>query len=194
MVQDYAIRCAVEIDETTPMYLIDRPDWVGKNEITTVRYLFLIFVITPVLEMWLLINVGAQIGALPTIGLVLLTAFVGVNLLRYQGFDTLWRGQRRFAEGQLPAQEIAEGIILAVSGALLLTPGFVTDAIGFAGLIPMVRGAVARLVLSRMVVSGVAMGSSASGFSASGGRVDLSTSAGSKKSNVIIEGESWDEK
>jgi UPF0716 protein FxsA len=176
------------------MYLIDRPDWVGKNEITTVRYLFLIFVITPVLEMWLLINVGAQIGALPTIGLVLLTAFVGVSLLRYQGFDTLWRGQRRFAEGQLPAQEIAEGIILAVSGALLLTPGFVTDAIGFAGLIPMVRGAVARLVLSRMVVSGVAMGSSASGFSASGGRVDLSASAGSKKSNDIIEGESWDEK
>jgi len=58
----------------------------------------------------------------------------------------------------------------------------------------MVRGAVARLVLSRMVVSGVAMGSSASGFSASGGRVDLSASAGSKKSNDIIEGESWDEK
>ena len=158
------------------------------------RYLFLIFVITPVLEMWLLINVGAQIGALPTIGLVLLTAFVGVNLLRYQGFDTLWRGQRKFAEGQLPAQEIAEGIILAVSGALLLTPGFVTDAIGFAGLIPMVRGAMARLVLSRMVVSGVVMGSSASGFSASGGRVDHSASVGSKKSDDIIEGESWDEK
>ena len=176
------------------MYLIDRPNWAAENEITTVRYLFLIFVITPVLEMWLLINVGAQIGALPTIGLVLLTAFVGVNLLRYQGFDTLWRGQRKFAEGQLPAQEIAEGIILAVSGALLLTPGFVTDAIGFAGLIPMVRGAMARLVLSRMVVSGVVMGSSASGFSASGGRVDHSVSVGSKKSDDIIEGESWDEK
>jgi len=179
------------------MYLIDRPCWVAENERTTVRYLFLIFVIMPVLEMWLLITVGAQIGALPTIGLVLLTAFVGVNLLRYQGFDTLWRGQRKFAEGQLPAQEIAEGIILAVSGALLLTPGFVTDGIGFAGLIPAVRGAVARLVLSRMVVSGVAMGSSGSsttGFTASGGRVDHSVSGGASKSDDIIEGESWDEK
>ena len=189
MAQDYAIRCAVEIDETTPMYLVDRPDWAAKNERNPVRYLFLIFVITPVLEMWLLITVGAQIGALPTIGLVLLTAFVGVNLLRVQGFDTLWRGQRKFAEGQLPAQEIAEGIILAVSGALLLTPGFVTDAIGFAGLIPAVRGAMARLVLSRMVVTGVAFnsstGSSTTGFTATGGR---------SQPDNIIEGESWDEK
>ena len=179
------------------MYLIPRPNWAGENEMTTVRYLFLIFVITPVLEMWLLITVGAQIGALPTIGLVLLTAFVGVNLLRYQGFDTLWRGQRKFAEGQLPAQEIAEGIILAVSGALLLTPGFVTDAIGFAGLIPMVRGVMARLVLSRMVVSGMARGSSGSsttGFTVNGGRVDHSASSGASKSEDIIEGESWDEK
>ena len=178
------------------MYLIPRPDWAGENERTIVRYLFLIFVITPVLEMWLLITVGSQIGALPTIGLVLLTAFIGVNLLRVQGFDTLWRGQRKFAEGQLPAQEIAEGIILAVSGALLLTPGFVTDAIGFAGLIPMVRGAVARLVLSRMVISGV---SSTTGFRAGGahirgGRVDHSATGGSNKSDDIIEGESWDEK
>ena len=194
MAQDYAIRRAVEIDETTPMYLIDRPYWVAENERTTVRYLFLIFVITPVLEMWLLITVGAQIGALATISLVLLTAFVGVNLLRYQGFDTLWRGQRKFAEGQLPAQEIAEGIILAVSGALLLTPGFVTDGIGFAGLIPAVRGAVARLVLSRMVVSGVVMGSSTTGFTVSGGRVDHSASGGASTSDDIIEGESWDEK
>ena len=197
MAQDYAIRSPVEIDETTPMYLIPRPDWAGENERTIVRYLFLIFVITPVLEMWLLITVGGQIGALPTIGLVLFTAFVGVNLLRVQGFDTLWRGQRKFAEGQLPAQEIAEGIILAVSGALLLTPGFVTDGFGFAGLIPMVRGAIARLVLSRMVVSGV---SSTTGFTAGGGahirggRVDRSAAGSSNKSDDIIEGESWDEK
>ena len=197
MAQDYAIRRAVEIDETTPMYLISCPNWAGENEITTVRFLFLIFVIMLVLEMWLLITVGGQIGALPTIGLVLLTALVGVNLLRAQGFDTLWRGQRKFADGQLPAQEIAEGIILAVSGALLLTPGFVTDGIGFAGLIPMVRGAMARLVLSRMVVTGV---SSTGGFTAGGRshqrgpRVDHSATGGSSRSDDIIEGESWDEK
>ena len=154
------------------------------------RYVFLIFVIMPVLEMWLLITVGGQIGALPTIGLVLLTAFIGVNLLRHQGFDTLWRGQRKFAEGQLTAQEIAEGIILAVSGALLLTPGFVTDGIGFAGLIPAVRGAVARLVLSRMVVTGATMGS-AHLYSS---RADHSARDAAKKSDDIIEGESWDKR
>jgi len=89
-----------------------------------VRYLLLLFIVMPVLEMWLLISVGTQIGALPTIGLVLLTAVVGAGLLREQGFATLWRGRQKLQEGQLPTTEIAEGFILAVSGALLLTPGF----------------------------------------------------------------------
>ncbi|MDA9560417.1 FxsA family protein, partial [Porticoccaceae bacterium] len=89
------------------------------------RFLFLLFIVMPVVEMWLLIEVGSEIGALYTIGLVLLTAIIGVRLLRQQGFDTLWRGQRKLQEGQLPAQEIGEGIVLAVSGALLLTPGFI---------------------------------------------------------------------
>ena len=87
------------------------------------RYLLLLFIVMPVLEMWLLISVGSQIGALPTIGLVLLTAVVGAGLLREQGFATLWRGRQKLQEGQLPTTEIAEGFILAVSGALLLTPG-----------------------------------------------------------------------
>jgi len=155
-----------------------------------VRYLFLIFVITPVLEMWLLITVGTHLGALPTIGLVLLTAFIGVNLLRVQGFETLWRGRRKFEEGQLPAQEIAEGIILAVSGALLLTPGFVTDVIGFMGLIPPIRRIIAQFVLSRMVVSSVstsAQGARFTAFNSSGASRD-------KEKGDVIEGESWDEK
>jgi len=150
-----------------------------------VRFVFLLFVIMPVLEMWLLITVGTHIGALATIGLVLLTAFVGVTLLREQGFDTLWRGRRKFEEGQVPAQEIAEGIILAVSGALLLTPGFVTDAIGFAGLIPLVRRAVVKGVLSRMVVVDAQMQSR--GFGRSAGR-------GDSVGGDFIDGESWDEK
>lgn len=154
------------------------------------RTLFLIFVIIPVLEMWLLITVGNYLGALPTIGLVLLTAFIGVNLLRAQGFETLWRGRRKFEEGQLPAQEIAEGIILAVSGALLLTPGFVTDVVGFAGLVPFVRGIMAQLVLSRMVIGSVSTREYGSGFKTTG-----SSSGHSKPGDEdVIEGESWDEK
>jgi len=152
-----------------------------------VRYLFLIFVITPVLEMWLLITVGGYLGALPTISLVLLTAFIGVNLLRAQGFETLWRGRRKFEEGQLPAQEIAEGIILAISGALLLTPGFVTDLVGFLGLIPPIRRIIAQFVLSRMVVASVST-------NVQGERFNTSSSANrNKDGRDVIEGESWDE-
>ncbi|MGB0449734.1 MAG: FxsA family protein [Porticoccaceae bacterium] len=153
------------------------------------RYLFLIFVIIPVLEMWLLITVGNYLGALPTIGLVLLTAFIGVNLLRAQGFETLWRGRRKFEEGQLPAQEIAEGIILAVSGALLLTPGFVTDLVGFSGLIPPIRRIIAQFVLSRMVVASVSATEHGSAFYASGS----SENHRAKDKGDVIEGESWDE-
>ncbi|MDG1818490.1 MAG: FxsA family protein [Porticoccaceae bacterium] len=153
------------------------------------RYLFLIFVITPVIEMWLLITVGSYLGALPTIGLVLLTAFIGVNLLRAQGFETLWRGRRKFEEGQLPAQEIAEGIILAVCGALLLTPGFVTDLIGFSGLIPPIRRIIAQFILSRMVVASVST-------SGRGGSFNATNSSGPKRNRDLddaIEGESWDD-
>ena len=153
------------------------------------RYLFLIFVITPVVEMWLLITVGNHLGALPTIGLVLLTAFIGINLLRAQGFETLWRGRRKFEEGQLPAQEIAEGIILAVCGALLLTPGFVTDVIGFAGLVPPIRKKISQLVLSRMVVTGVTSGEQ---FTGQGGGFNNS-SENSKSRGNTFEGESWEE-
>ena len=104
------------------------------------KYLILIFVITPIVEMWVLIKVGGIIGALPTIGLVLLTAVIGLALLKQQGISTLMRARQRMQDGQMPAKEMVEGIFLAIGGALLLTPGFVTDTIGFACLLPGVRG------------------------------------------------------
>lgn len=120
----------------------------------------LIFFLTPIAEMYLLIEVGGYIGAWPTIGLVMLTAVIGVTLLRIQGLATLTRGLRRLEGGRLPAQEVVEGLLLAVAGALLLTPGFVTDTVGFVLLIPGLRGRVAGMLLSRMQVSagGVGMG------------------------------------
>jgi UPF0716 protein FxsA len=145
------------------------------------RFLFLLFVVMPVVEMWLLITVGTEIGAMATIGLVLLTAVFGAKLLREQGFATLWRGQRKLEEGKLPAQEIVEGIILAVSGALLLTPGFITDVIGFAGLIPPIRALFVSRLISKMVVA--PMGGQAGGFYYQQGM----------QSGDIIEGEAVDE-
>lgn len=124
----------------------------------------LVFFITPIVEMYLLIRVGGYIGALPTIGLVMLTAVIGVSLLRVQGLATLTRGLSRLEGGEVPAREVVEGLLLAVAGALLLTPGFVTDAIGFGLLTPALRRRVAERVLARVDVrTGAAFGASGPG-------------------------------
>lgn len=114
------------------------------------RYALLLFILMPIIEMWLLITIGSYIGALSTILLVLLTALIGIGLLRAQGFTTLWRGKEKLHQGKVPAQEIMEGIVLAVSGALLLTPGFVTDAIGLLGLLPFTRILLVKGILQKV--------------------------------------------
>ena len=110
---------------------------------------FLLFFLTPIFEIYLLIEVGSHIGAPSTIGLVMLTAVVGLALLRTQGLATLTRGMGRVQRGEVPALEMAEGLLLAVAGALLLTPGFVTDGIGFYLLVPAGRGLIANRFAGR---------------------------------------------
>lgn len=110
----------------------------------------LVFFVTPIVEMYLLIEVGGYIGAPWTIALVMLTAVIGVSLLRRQGVATLTRGMQRLQRGEVPAREMAEGILLAVAGALLLTPGFVTDGVGFALLVPLIRQWLVTRMLSRL--------------------------------------------
>ena len=100
--------------------------------------------------MYILIEVGAGIGAWPTIGLVTLTAVIGVALLKRQGLATLTRAGTRLAAGEWPAREVAEGLLLAIAGALLVTPGFVTDAIGFSLLAPVVRARLAKQLVARV--------------------------------------------
>lgn len=101
----------------------------------------------PIIEMLVLFEVGGAIGALPTVGLVLLTAVVGLSLLKRQGMSTLLNAQEKLKSGELPVHELVSGIFLAVGGALLLTPGFVTDTIGFCCLIPGLR----QLLIGRLV-------------------------------------------
>ena len=110
--------------------------------------LFLLFLIIPLVEIYFLIQVGSAIGALLTVFLVVFTAVLGALLLRYQGFVTLRNFQASMGRGKLPALEILEGMVLLVAGALLLTPGFFTDAIGFACLIAPLRRAVIQWFLS----------------------------------------------
>ena len=145
------------------------------------RFALLLFIVMPILEMWLLITVGGHIGALNTIFLVMLTALIGVGLLKRQGFATLWRGQEKLQQGQVPAQEIIEGIVLAVSGALLLTPGFVTDVIGFLGLLPFTRILAVRAMLSKFTM----VNASAANFS-------QPFQSGSENTGDTIDGEAWE--
>ena len=111
---------------------------------------FLVFFSIPIVEMYLLIEVAERIEALPTIVLVMLTAVLGVSLIRQQGLSTLTKGIRRLNQAEIPAAEIIEGVLLAVAGAFLITPGFLTDFIGFMIIIPITRRITALMLLKRM--------------------------------------------
>ena len=102
-----------------------------------------LFFIIPLVEIWLFIKVGQVIGAGWTIILIVLTTLLGAALLRLQGFSTLTRIQRLVAQGEMPAIDVLAGFLLFIAGALLLTPGFFTDILGFTLLIPAVRQALA---------------------------------------------------
>ncbi len=124
-----------------------------------------LFLVIPIIEIYFLIKVGEVIGALPTIILVVLTAVIGAGLLRQQGLSTLARLQQNISQGKIPAQEIVEGVLLAVGGALLMTPGFVTDTIGFLCLLPFSRQFIATNIMKRSAMKvGASMGGLGEGF------------------------------
>lgn len=112
----------------------------------------LLFIAIPLIELYFIIVIGEMIGALWTVVLVVMTAIIGVNLLRVQGMSTLTRAQRNMAQGQIPAMEMMEGVALAVAGVLLITPGFITDSIGLLCLIPASRQAIIRYIMTRSSV------------------------------------------
>lgn len=116
------------------------------------RILFLLFLLVPIIEIYLLVQVGGLIGAVPTVALVVFTAVLGALLVRHQGLATLQRVQTLMARGELPTLAMLEGMVVLLSGALLLTPGFMTDLLGFLGLIPPLRQALVREILRRGLV------------------------------------------
>lgn len=115
--------------------------------------LFLVFLIVPVVETWVLIQVGSVIGILPTIGLIILTAVVGSQLARHQGLQTIREIQACQQRGELPALPLIEGAVLLVAGVMLALPGLITDFLGLLMLIPQLRKPVASRILKRAVVS-----------------------------------------
>ncbi|NOT13061.1 MAG: FxsA family protein [Methylococcaceae bacterium] len=116
------------------------------------QIVFLVVLIIPFAEIYLLLQVGSIIGAFPTIFLVVLTAVMGAWLLRQQGFATFHRFQTSLAQGEIPAYEMIEGPIILVGGLLLLTPGFITDLLGFACLVPQLRKKIAQYVIENHLV------------------------------------------
>lgn len=125
--------------------------------------LFILFAILPIAEIALLVNVGEQIGGWNTVAIVIVTAFIGAYLVRQQGISTLMQAQAKMQSGVMPGQEMAEGLLLVIAGVLLVTPGFITDALGFALSLPFTRPLIAKSLLKKMtvnVVSGQAGNSS----------------------------------
>lgn len=123
-------------------------------------WLLLAFVAVPLIEIALFINVGGAIGLWPTLAIVLATAFLGTWLVRTQGLMAIGNLQRSFAELNDPTEPLAHGAMILISGALLLTPGFFTDAIGFSLLIPAVRSGVFQYLRRRVTVASFSMGGS----------------------------------
>ena len=101
--------------------------------------LFILLITIPIVEVYFLIQVGSVIGAFPTVVLIVFTAVLGTYLLRLQGMATVQRVQKTLQQGELPAIDMLEGVVLLLSGVLLLTPGFFTDGVGFLCLIPLLR-------------------------------------------------------
>lgn len=101
--------------------------------------LFLLFLVVPLVELFLFLAIGQRIGILPTFAIILLTGLLGAALARSQGMKAIAKYQQALAEGRLPHEAVIDGLLILVAGALLLTPGFLTDTIGFLLLAPPVR-------------------------------------------------------
>ncbi len=137
-------------------------------------WLFFVFVAVPLIEIALFISVGGAIGLLPTLAIVIVTAFVGTWLVRSQGGQALRELQTSFNDLRDPSEPLAHGAMILFAGALLLTPGFFTDAVGFALLVPKVRQAAFAALKKRVSVSGFQAGAAQRdpNMNRSGGTID----------------------
>ena len=112
--------------------------------------LFLAFTIIPVVEIYLLIQIGSAFGVFTSIALVVFTGFLGAYLARIQGLQTLFRIQGSLGEGRMPSGELLDALLIGVAGLVLLTPGFLTDTVGFVLLIPSTRNAIKSWLQSKI--------------------------------------------
>jgi UPF0716 protein FxsA len=125
--------------------------------------LLLLFLIVPLVEIYLVIQVGASIGVWETIALLILISVVGAWLVRREGLGVLARVQQQVAAGQMPTNELVDGMLILFAGALMLTPGFLTDGVGVLCLLPPTRAVIRRVLVSRFRGRVSVVGTAASG-------------------------------
>lgn len=113
------------------------------------RFLVIAFIIVPIIEIYLIVQVDAAIGGWETLGLLVLDSVVGAWLVRREGFSILARVQATLGRGELPTDDLVEGLLVLFAGALMLTPGFLTDALGFVLLLPPTRAMVRNVLKAR---------------------------------------------
>jgi len=122
--------------------------------------LILLFILVPIAEIWVIIQVGSAIGAVATIGLLILDSLLGAWLLRHHGRRTWARFTETIAAGRVPTNVVADGAMVLFGGTLMLTPGFLSDILGMLLLLPPTRALLRPALLRRVTITGV---SSASG-------------------------------
>ena len=146
--------------------------------------LFLVFVVTPIVELVVIVQVAGSTGVLNTIGLLILISVVGAWLVRHEGLGILRRARREAAAGRIPGREIIEGLLVLGAGVLMLTPGFVTDALGLALLFPPTR-ALVRAVATRRLTRSVANGGNTFTY---GWRGEATSGGG------VLDADSWEDR
>jgi UPF0716 protein FxsA len=116
--------------------------------------LILLFILVPIAEIWVIIQVGSAIGAVATIGLLILDSLLGAWLLRHHGPRTWARFTETIAAGRMPTNEVADGAMVLFGGALMLTPGFLSDILGMLLLLPPTRALLRPALLRRVRITG----------------------------------------
>jgi UPF0716 protein FxsA len=130
--------------------------------------LLLLFLIVPIIELYVIIQVGQSLGVLPTLALLIGVSIAGAVLVRREGLGVWRRAQRQLDQGEIPTSELIDGLLILAAGALMLTPGFLTDAVGLLLLVPpsraLVRGALVRRYRHRLASGASAYRTSRGGF------------------------------
>jgi len=152
-----------------------------------VPLILLSLLIVPIMEISVFIWIGGAIGTFQTLGLILVTAILGTLLLRWQGLSMFQRIRERTEMGEVPGKELVSGVMIVIAGVLLLTPGFVTDTLGFLLFVPSFRDVIWNAVANRIVVKTTGMPGSRQGHRNPMGGFDRHTRDTHKREPGVVE-------